>query len=107
MLDAFVLRLRTAANPQQLYDSIAGKTAAGCLTLPSEADIAAFHRFIDRAADALAQDPEAAGRALAAIEKDRSALHAFYQGAIPMLGRINETRGSVKSERDRTLTLLK
>jgi hypothetical protein len=107
VLEAWVTLLARDPNPQQRYTWTTGKPPAAPFIVPGNSENAAFRRFMDRAVTALGQPPEAAGSALAALEKEKAALPAFYQGLVPSLTRVNQTRAEVKTERDRVLAALK
>jgi hypothetical protein len=106
-IDAWVALLAKDPNAQQRYARAMGRAPSTPFRVPGDSEIAAFRRFMDRAVDALAQPPESAGSVLAQLEKDRATLPAFYQGLIPSLVRVNDTRTEVKAEWNRALAAVK
>src|SRR5690348_2991761 len=74
--------------------------------VPNPADIAAFHKLIGTAEDALRIPPAQATDRLAALRESVNSLHPFYRRAMPSFTRINESRAEVQAARQTLLNAL-
>jgi hypothetical protein len=106
VLDAWIAQLQKEGDFRRSYEQTTRRTAPSGLTPPSPADAAAFAGYIAQAADALGQSPDAASLVLPALEKSQATLHIVYQGLIPSLTRINQTRAEIKRALEKTMSAL-
>jgi hypothetical protein len=86
-IDVTVRAMSSAPDPKAYYARIAQLPAAPAdFTMPSAAEVAAFHAFMSRIEAALALPRDQAKSRLAAAEGTRSALHPFFQGFVARVG---------------------
>ncbi len=94
-------RLQTAQDPKAYLRSLSGAPVPADFTVPSAADIAAFHAFTERVVTALAQPLDQRMTRLREIEAGRPALHVFFRqhspSAIPLEGSWTEIAGRRQS----------
>jgi hypothetical protein len=105
-LDVSAREMAQAANPRKYYEQVIGEPAPGIFAVPNPADIAAFHKLIGAAEDALRIPPEQATDRLAALRESVNSLHPFYRRAMPSFTRINESRAEVQAARQTLLNAL-
>jgi hypothetical protein len=87
-IDVTVRAMTSAPDPKAYYARIAQVPAAPAdFTVPSAAEVAAFHAFMSRIEAALALPFDQAKPKLAAAEGTRSALHPFFQRAVALVGK--------------------
>ena len=94
-------RLLTAPDPKAYIARLGGVPVPADFTVPSAADIAAFHAFTERVVAALAQPLDQRMARLREAEAGRPALRAFFQGyspsALPLEGSWTEIAGRRRS----------
>jgi hypothetical protein len=82
-LDVTLQRLQAASDPKAEFARISGTPAPADFTVPSAAEIAAFHAFMGRVEDALAQPLSQRTNKLREGEAVRRALHPFFRTFSP------------------------
>ncbi len=105
-LDVAAKELIQAANPRQYYEHAIGEPPPRIFEVPSPYHIAAFHKLIGAAEDALRLPPEQAQDRLGALRESVKTLHLFYQQTIPSFTRINDARAEVQAARENLLRAL-
>jgi hypothetical protein len=83
-----------------------GEPAPNNFTVPSSADVAAFHKLMASVETALRVPPQTAQGKLAMLQASVGTLHPFFQRATPSFSKINERRIEVQVARDRLLQAL-
>jgi hypothetical protein len=78
-IDVTVKRLQAASDPRALFARIYGSPAPADFSVPSPADVAAFHAFMTRVEGVFKLPPAQWHDGLADVEKSRSTLHPFFQ----------------------------
>jgi hypothetical protein len=92
-----------AKNPAAYYQEMTGKTVAENFALPNAADIAAYHKLMTSAEDALRLPPEAASELLKTLQDSVQTLHPFFRQIIPSFTRVNGARVEVQAARQKLL----
>jgi hypothetical protein len=105
-LNVAVKQMTEAANPAAYYQEIMDKPAPKDFTLPKAPDIAAFHKLMNSAEEALRLTPDAARERLKILQDSIQTLHPFFQQTIPSFSRINEARVEVQAARVQLLKSL-
>ena len=105
-LNVAVKQMTEAANPAAYYQEIMDKPAPKDFTLPKAPDIAAFHKLMNSAEEALRLTPDASRERLKILQGSIQTLHPFFQQTIPSFSRINEARVEVQAARAQLLKSL-
>jgi hypothetical protein len=105
-IEIAVQQLSRAPDPRTYYQTMMGEPAPANFSVPGASDLAAFRRFMARAADTLRLPPESVRRQLKDLEANEKALAAFFQRTIPSLARINDVRAELQAERQDLLQIL-
>jgi len=105
-LTAAVKQMTEATSPAAYYQEMMDKPAPKDFTLPKAPDIAAFHKLMNSAAEALRLPPDAASERLKTLQNSIQTLHPFFQQTIPSLNRVNEARVEVRAARAQLLKAL-
>lgn len=96
-LDVGVKQLSAAKSPAAYYREMVGEPAPVNFVIPGVADIAAFHKLMSAAEDALNLPPDVAERKLEELQQTVKTLHPFFQNTVPSLTRINASRIEVQT----------
>jgi len=98
-LNVAVKEMAEASDPAAYYQGIMGRPAPEHLTVPSTAEVAAYHNLMAKAEEALRLSPDAAAQPLQALQQSTQSLHPFFQELIPSLTRLNDSRRGVRDAR--------
>jgi hypothetical protein len=102
-LNVAVNQMREAASPAAYYQEMTGKPAPERFTVPNAGEVAAFHKLMAAAEEALRLPPEAAAGRLKALQGSVQTLHPVFRETTPSLTRINAARIEVQAGRQRLL----
>jgi hypothetical protein len=105
-LDITVRLMREANNPAQYFQELMGRPAPANFSVPNSDDMAAFHKLMKAAEEALRESPDVAQPRLQSLERDVQGLHPFYREVTPSFTRINDSRKQVLEARQRLLSAL-
>jgi len=105
-LNVAVKQMTEAANPAGYYQEMMDKPRPKDFTLPKAPDIAAFHKLMNSAEEALRLPPDAARERLKILQNSIQTLHPFFQQTIPSFSRINDARVEVQAARAQLLKAL-
>jgi hypothetical protein len=102
-LDIGVTKMAAAADPAAYYRGITGSPAPEGFTVPTSAEIAAYHKIMERAEEALRLPPKDAEEPLTKLQESMKTLHPFFRDLTPRLPRLNESRLELEAARRRLL----
>jgi len=105
-LNVAVKQMTEAANPAAYYQEMMDKPAPKDFSSPNSAEVAAFHKLMNSAEEALRLAPEAASERLKILQNSIQTLHPFFQQTIPSFSRVNEARVEVRDARAQLLKAL-
>jgi hypothetical protein len=105
-LEVGVHQWTQAANPSAYYQSIMGKPAPKNVVAPTDADLAAFHKLMAGAEEALGQPVDEAQGKLRSLQDSVKTLHPFFQETTPSFLKVNEARAEVQAAREKLLEAL-
>lgn len=105
-LDITVKLMRKANHPAQYFQELMGRPAPANFSVPNSGDLAAFHKLMKAAEEALRESPDTAQPRLQSLEHDVQGLHPFYREVTPSFTRINDSRKQVLEARQRLLSTL-
>jgi hypothetical protein len=105
-LSVAVKQLSKATNPAAYYQSIMDQPAPKDFTLPAASEIAAFHKLMNSAEEALRLPPAAASETLKKLQDSIQSLHPFFRQVIPSFGRVNDARVEVQEARQKLLQVV-
>jgi hypothetical protein len=105
-LNIAVKEMAEASDPASYYQGLMGRSAPEHLTIPSNAEIAAYHSLMGRAAEALRLPPDAAAQPLQALQQSTQSLHPFFRDIIPSFSRVNDARRELQAARQKLLQSL-
>jgi len=105
-IDIMVADLEKAPDAKGHYQELMGEPWPQNFTVPSDVELAAYHKLMAKVEDALRQPPDKAQDQLKALEDSLHALHPFFQRTTPSLLKINEARKQVQTLRDQLLAAL-
>jgi hypothetical protein len=88
------------------YQELMGEPWPQDFTVPTNAELAAYHKLMAQVEEALRQPPDKAEDQLKTLRDSLQALHPFFQRTMPALQKINEARKQVQSLRDQLLQAL-
>ncbi len=98
-----ITEMGKAANPAAYYKELMETPAPENFTVPKDAEIAAYRKFMNSVEEALRLSPDAAGETLKTLQESAKTLHPFFQDSIPSLTRINEIRTETQAARQKLL----
>jgi hypothetical protein len=81
-----------ATSPTAYYQELMGAPAPEEFTVPKAGEIAAYHKLMNSAEEALRLPPDAASERLKTLQDSAKTLHLFFRDSVPSLTRINDTR---------------
>jgi len=102
-IDVGVTEMAAAADPAAYYREIAGNPAPNGFTVPTTADIVAYHKLMDRVEEALRLSPETAEEPLKKLQESVKTLHPFFRDLTPSLPRLNQSRLELEAAREKLL----
>jgi len=102
-LTAALKQMIKSTNPAAYYQEMTGKPAPKDFTLPTASDVAAFHRLMNSAEEALRLTPDAANERLRTLQDSVKTLHPFFQEVTPSLTHINDARIETQTARQNLL----
>jgi hypothetical protein len=105
-IDIMVADLEKAPDAKGHYQELMGEPWPQNLTVPSDAELASYHRLMAKVEEALQQPPDKAQGQLKALEDSLRTLHPFFQRTVPALLKINDARKQVQTLRDQLLQAL-
>jgi hypothetical protein len=105
-LDIAVRQMKEASNPTEYYQEITGSSVPKNFSIPTTADIAAFHKVIGAAEEALHLSPQQARERLQPLQESVKTLHPFHQQTTPSFTQINDSRAQVEAAREKLLQVL-
>jgi hypothetical protein len=92
-------QMNESTNVAAYYREMMGEPAPTEFSVPKESDIAAFHKVMASAEDALKLPSQQADDKLKALRDSVGALHPFFQRTIPSFVKTNEARTEVQKAR--------
>jgi hypothetical protein len=92
-----------ASSPGAYYQEMNGKPAPENFTVPNAAEIAAFHRLMNSAEEALRLPPDKASERLKTLQESVQTLHPFFRQITPSFTRVNDARVEVQAARAQLL----
>ena len=92
-----------ASSPAAYYQELMNKPAPADFTLPKASDVAAFHRLMSSAEQALRLPPDAASDRLKTLQDTVKTLHPFLRDATPSFTKINDARSELQAARAQLL----
>jgi len=98
-----VKQMAEAASPAAYYQEMTGRPAPKDFTLPTASDVAAFHRLMNSAEEALRLTPDAANKRLRTLQDSVKTLHPFFQEVTPSFMHINDARIETQTARQKLL----
>jgi hypothetical protein len=102
-LNVGVKQMAEAASPAAYYQEMMGSPAAKHFTLPTASDVAAFHKLMNLAEEALRLTPDAANERLRTLQDSVKTLHPFFQEVTPSFTHINDARIETQAARQKLL----
>jgi hypothetical protein len=102
-LDIVVKQMKEAQNPAEYVQELTGEPAPKNFSVPTTADVAAFHRLMNAAALAVSLPPDQAQERLKALQEAVKSLHPFYRYYTPSFVRVNQARAEVAAARQKLL----
>ena len=105
-LDLAVSELKSASNPAASYRALTGNPAPENFTVPTPAEVAAFHRVMIGAGQALRLPPQQAQERLKLLQDSMKTLNPFYREMTPSFVKINESRVQIEAARATLLQAL-
>jgi hypothetical protein len=102
-LNLAVKQMAEASSPSAYFQEMMRKPAPGDFTAPKAAEIAAFHRLMNSAEEALRLPPDTASERLKTLQASVKTLHPFFQETTPALTKINGARIEVQAAREQLL----
>lgn len=102
-MDVATKQLAEVKNPSEYYAGIAGEPAPANFTVPTQIDVAAYHRVTAEVERALQLPPDEARGRLEKLQESVKTLHPFYQRFMPSFKRINDSRVEVQTARAQLL----
>ena len=98
-LDTAVKEMKQASNPAEYYQQITSQPPHENFSVPTPSDLAAFHKLIDAAENALRLPPDQVRERLKSLQDSIKTLHPFHQATTPSFVRINESRVQIAAAR--------
>jgi hypothetical protein len=98
--------MEKAPSVAAYYQEVIGTPAPANFTIPSDSDVAAFHKLMAAVEAALRLPPRQAQEKLMTLQDSIKTLHPFFQAVIPNLSRINDVRIKIQSSRQELLQAL-
>jgi hypothetical protein len=105
-IDIMVADLEKAPNAKGHYQELMGEPWPQSFTVPSDAELASYHRLMAKIEEALRQPPDKAQDQLKALQDSLHTLHPFFQRTMPSLLKINDARKQVETVRDELVQAL-
>jgi hypothetical protein len=105
-LDITIKQMRQAQNPGEYFQGVTGNPAPAMFTIPTAADVAAFHKLMNEAALALSLPPDQAQERLKPLQEAVKTLHPFYRDYTPSFVRINQARAEIAAARQKLQVVL-
>jgi len=105
-LDVGLRQIIEAKNPAAYSREMTGKPASENFTLPSAAEIAAYHKLMAAAEEALRLPPDSVDARLKILQDSVKTLHPYYQGLIPSFSRVNDSRFELRTAKASLLKAL-
>jgi len=102
-LTAAVKQMTESTNPASYYQEMTGKPAPKDFALPTASDVAAFHRLMNSAEEALRLTPDAANERLRTLQDSVKTLHPFFQEVTPSFRHVNDARIEAQVARQKLL----
>jgi len=102
-LNVAVKQMAEATNPAAYYQEIMDKPAPKDFNLPNSSEIAAFHRLMNSAEEALRLPPDKASERLKTLQDSVQTLHPFFRQITPSFTRVNDARVEVQVARAQLL----
>ena len=102
-LNVAVKQMAEATNPAAYYQEIMDKPAPKDFNLPNSSEIAAFHRLMNSAEEALRLPPDKASERLKTLQDSVQTLHPFFRQITPSFTRVNDSRAEVQAARAQLL----
>src|SRR5260370_11939450 len=91
-LNLAVKQMAEASSPSAYFQEMMRKPAPGDFTAPKAVEIAAFHRLMNSAEEALRLPPDTSRERLKNLQASVKTLHPFFQETTPALTKINGAR---------------
>jgi hypothetical protein len=92
-------QMSESPNAATYYREMMGEPAPTGFSVPKESDIAAFHKVMTSAEDALRLPSQQADDKLKVLQGSVEALHPFFQRTIPSFVKTNEARMEIQKAR--------
>jgi hypothetical protein len=105
-IDIMVADMEKAPDAKGHYQELMGEPWPQNFTVPSDAELASYHRLMAKVEEALRQPPDKAQDQLQALQDSLRTLHPFFQRTTPSLLKINDARKQVQTLRDQLLQAL-
>ncbi|HEV1996387.1 MAG TPA: hypothetical protein VGR03_18780 [Candidatus Acidoferrum sp.] len=105
-LNVAVKQMAEATSLAAYYQEMMDKPAPKDFTLPKAPEIAAFHKLMNSAEEALRLPPDAASERLKTLQDSVKSLHPFFRDTTPSFTRINDARIEVQTARAQLLKAL-
>jgi hypothetical protein len=105
-VDVALRQTTKAKNPAAYFQEMTGKPAADSFTLPSAAEIAAYHKLMVAAEELLRLPPDTAATRLLTLQDSVKTLHPFYQDLVPSFNRLNDSRVELQTAKAQLLRAL-
>ena len=104
--DMTIKQMAQAASPAAYYQELMGAPAPDNFTVPKAAEIAAYHKLMNSAEEALRLPPDTASERLKILQASVKTLHPFFQQIIPLFTHINDARIEVQTARAQLLKVV-
>src|SRR5262249_19991289 len=105
-IDVLLKEFGGAESPESVYKKWLDASPPANFHAPSQADIAAAHKWFGQTEAALRLAPDQARAPLKGLQSSISQLHPLFQASIPNIERVNQARAEVASARQQVLQRL-
>lgn len=105
-IDVMVADLKKTPSSVGHYQELMGEPAPQNFTVPTRAELVAYHKLMAKVEEALRLSPDKAQDELKVLQDSFGTLHPFFRRTTPSLLKINDARKQVQSLRQELLQAL-